>query len=63
MNEHKYLQIEIVRISGYAEIEGNELADAEAKKAAKDPTLSQAHNYKPLKSARARYIKTTAKKQ
>ena len=63
VNEHKHLKIEIVWIPGHAEIEGNEHADAEAKKAAKDPTLSQAHNYKPLKSARARYIKTTAKKQ
>ena len=50
-------------IPGHAEIEGNELADAEAKKAAINPTLSQTHNYKPLKSARARYIKTAAKKQ
>src|SRR5579862_8994313 len=37
--------------------------DTEAKRAAKDPTLSRIHNYRPLKSARARYIKTTAKKQ
>ena len=62
VNEHKHLQIEIVWIPGHAEIEGNEHADAEAKKAAKDPMLSQIHNYKPLKSARARYIKTAAKK-
>ena len=62
-NEHKHLQIEIIWIPGHAEIEGNEHADAEAKRAAKDPTLSQIHNYKPLKSARARYIKATAKKQ
>ena len=63
VNEHKHLQIEIIWIPGHAEIEGNEHADAEAKEAAKDPTLSRTHNYKPLKSARARYIKTTAKKQ
>ena len=63
MNEHKHLKIEIVWIPSHAEIEGNEYTDAEAKKAVKDLTLSQAHNYKPLKSARARYIKTTTKKQ
>ena len=63
VNEQGYLQIEIVWIPGHAEIEGNEKADTEAKRAAKDPTLSQIHNYKPLKSARARYIKETAKKQ
>ena len=35
----------------------------EAKRAALDPSLSRSHNYKPLKSARARYIKAAAKKQ
>ena len=63
VNEHKHLHIEVVWISGHAEIEGNEHVDAEAKKAAQDPTLSQLRNCKPLKSARARYIKTAAKKQ
>ena len=43
--------------------EDNERADMEAKKAATDSTLSQSHKYKPLKSARARYIKAPAKKQ
>jgi hypothetical protein len=62
-NEHPYLRFEIVWIPGHAEIEGNELVDAEAKKAALDPTLSQIYNYKPLKSALIRYIKTAAKKQ
>ena len=62
MNEHKDLKIEIMWISSHAEIEENEHADAEAKKTVKDLILSQAHNYKPLKLARARYIKTTAKK-
>ena len=28
-----------------------------------DPILNQSHKYKPLKSARVRYIKTTTKKQ
>ena len=63
MSEHTHLQFEIVWIPGHTEIEGNELVDTEAKKAAIDPTLSQSHNYKPLKSARVRYIKTAAKKQ
>ena len=63
VNEHPHLQIEIVWIPGHAEIEGNERADTEAKKAATVPTLSQPHNYRPLKSARARYIKAAAKKQ
>jgi ribonuclease HI len=35
-NEHPHLQFEIVWISGHAEIEVNELIDAEAKKAALD---------------------------
>jgi hypothetical protein len=55
--------IYVVWIPGHAEIEGNELVDAEAKKAALDPTLSQTYNYKPPKSARIRHIKTAAKKQ
>jgi ribonuclease HI len=62
-NEHPDLRFEIVWIPGHAEIEGNEMADAEAKKAALDPTLSQAYNYMPLKSARIRHIKTAAKIQ
>ena len=62
-SEYTHLQFEIVWIPGHAEIEGNELVDIEAKKAATDPMLSQSYNYKPLKSARARYIKTAAKKQ
>jgi hypothetical protein len=44
-------------------IEGNDLVDTEAKKAATNPTLSHAYNYEPLKSARVRHIKTMAKKQ
>jgi hypothetical protein len=50
-------------IPGHAEIEGNERADVEAEKAATDITLRQPHKYKPLKSARARYIKAATKKQ
>lgn len=36
-DEHPHLQIKIVWIPGHAEIEGNERADTEAKKAALDP--------------------------
>ena len=63
ISEHTHLQFEIIWIPGHAEIEGNELVDIEAKKAAIEPTLSQPYNYKPLKSAQARHIKAEAKKQ
>ena len=62
MNEYTYLKIEIIWIPGHAEIEGNEIADTEAIRQRRTP-LSQLCNYKPLKSARARYIKAAAKKQ
>ena len=62
-SEHTHLQFEIIWIPGHTEIEGNERAGTEAKKAAMDPILNQSHKYKPLKSARVRYIKTTAKKK
>jgi ribonuclease HI len=58
-----HLQIEIAWIPGHFEIQGNERADMEAKKAAMDPTLNQLHKQKPLKSARTRYIKAAAKEQ
>ena len=38
MNEYTYLKIEIIWIPGHGEIEGNEIADTEANKAATDPT-------------------------
>jgi ribonuclease HI len=60
-NKLPHLRFEVIWISGHTEIEGNELVDAEAKKAALDPILSQPHNYKPLKSAQIRHIKTAAK--
>ena len=61
--KYPHLEIKIIWIPGHMEIEGNEHADAEAKKAATDITLRQRHNYKPLKSAHARSIKALAKKQ
>ena len=63
MNKLPHLRFEVIWIPGHTEIEANELDDAEAKKAVLDPTLSQSHNYKLLKSARIRHIKTAAKKQ
>ena len=63
VNKYPHLQIEIIWIPRHAEIDGNEHADAEAKKAATAITLSQRHSYKPLKSAHARNIKALAKKQ
>ena len=57
------LQIEIIWIPGHFEIQGNEQADAEAKKAAADWTLTQLRRHRPLKSARIRYIKAAAKEQ
>ena len=48
---------------GHSEIQGNKRADAGAKKAAMDPTLTQLRRHQPLKSARIRYIKTAAKEQ
>ena len=62
-SENTNMCIEIIWIPGHAEIEGNERVDIEAKRAATDPTLSRPHNYKPLKSSRARYIKAAAKRQ
>ena len=56
-------QIEIMWIPGHFDIQGNERADEEAKKAAADSTLTQLRRHRPLKSARVRYIKTTAKEQ
>jgi hypothetical protein len=62
-NDREHLQIEMVWIPGHSDIEGNEQADTEAKKAAINPALKQRHRHKPLKSGRARHIKTMAKEQ
>ena len=50
-------------IPGHSDIQGNERADAEAKKAAMNSTLTQLRKHKPLKSGRTRHIKTEAKEQ
>ena len=47
MDKHRHLQIDIMWIPGHSEIQGNERADAEAKKAAADPTLNQLRRHRP----------------
>jgi RNase H len=63
MDEHRHLQVDIIWIPGHSEIQGNERADVEAKKAAADPTLHQLRRHRPLKSARTRHIRKMAKEQ
>ena len=58
--QHPHLRITIIWIPGHSGIEGNERADAEAKRAATEPTLSHPFNQKPLKSACVRQIKVEA---
>ena len=54
MEENTQLQIKVMWIPGHAKIEGNERADEEAKKAAKNPNTGLPFKHKPLKSARGR---------
>jgi len=63
IEEHAQAQIEIMWIPGHSDIQGNERADTEAKKAATDSTVTQLPRRRPLKSARVRRIKTSAKEQ
>ena len=51
-DENPHLPITIMWISGHSEIEGNERADLEVKKAAIKPTISRPFHHRPLKSAR-----------
>ena len=62
-DKYPHLHIKIIWIPGHAEIDGNERADEEAKKAAIHPATSRSYNHRPLKSARIRAIKEAAKKQ
>jgi ribonuclease HI len=63
MKERPTLQITIIWIPGHQDIAGNEQADEEAKRSAKDPSLSKPFNHKTLKSSRIRSIKELAKTQ
>ena len=63
VEEHTQAQIEIVWIPGHSDIQGNERVDTEAKKAAADSTVTQLPRRRPLKSARVRSIKASAKEQ
>src|SRR5437667_1498082 len=56
-DKYPHLRIKIIWIPGHAKIDGNERADAEAKKE------RWSYNHRPLKSARIRTIKEMAKKQ
>ena len=62
-DKYPHLRIKRIWIPGHTMIDGNERADAEAKKAATHPSTSRPYNHKPLKSARIRIIKETARKQ
>jgi len=62
-DNNPHLQIMITWIPGHSEIEGNEKADKEAKKAAKNSTAGRLFTHRPLRSARAMRIKTEAQKQ
>jgi RNase H-like protein len=63
IQESPQLRITVAWIPGHQDIEGNEIADTEAKKAATDPTLSGPYKHKPLKSAKNRSINADAKDQ
>jgi ribonuclease HI len=49
--------VQLTWIPGHVNIDGNEKADQEAKRAATDPTLSRPFNYGTLKSAHTQQIK------
>ena len=55
--------VKLTWIPGHVDIDGNEQADKEAKRAATDPTLSQPFNRGTLKSARTQQIKQMAQQQ
>lgn len=57
------LNIALTWVPGHSGIEGNEIADAEAKKAAVDPTTTTPFYHRPLRSSRVQSIKAAAKAQ
>ena len=56
-------QLELIWIPGHCGITGNEQADADAKQAALDPSISKPFHHSSLKSCRLQYIKALAKSQ
>jgi ribonuclease HI len=50
INEKPHPPITVMWIPGHSEIEGNERADLEAKKAAINPTISRPFHHQSLKS-------------
>ena len=63
MEHHPQRKLKIIWIPGHMDIEGNEYADQEAKRAAIDPTVRQLFRHPPLKSSRIQQIKAMAKTQ
>ena len=61
--ENPELQVALTWVPGHSEIEGNEMADAEAKKAAINPMAARPFHHRPLRSARVQSIKAAAKAQ
>jgi hypothetical protein len=55
--------LELIWIPGHMGLDGNERADAEAKRAALDPTLSYPCKYTSLRSTRIQETKEMAKRQ
>jgi hypothetical protein len=55
--------VKLTWIPGHIDINGNEKADQEAKRAATDPTLSRPFNHGTLKSAHTQQIKQMAQQQ
>jgi ribonuclease HI len=63
MNEKPNFPIIITWMPGHSEIEGNDCADLEAKKAAHNSTVGQPFHHRSLKSACKRRIDADAKRQ
>ena len=62
-DKHPHLHIKIIWIPRHADIDENERADVEAKKTTTNSSISRSYNHRPLKSARTRTVKETARKQ
>ena len=63
MNSYLQRQLHIVWIPGHYMIEGNERADADAKRAALNTMVSPLFAHQPLKSCRIQHMKAMAKTQ